>query len=142
MSVKYSIAAMKNPQNPEAPKKYYAKAQVRDTVDLNRIADEIAYATSLTDGDVLNVLRGLIKKIQEHLSDGDIVSLGEFGTFQYQLCSWGAVTEKEFVPANIRKVRLQFRSGKLLRKGLNGLTFEKVISVKAKQAAKKAESSK
>lgn len=137
MSVKYSITAMKNPQNPDAPKKYFAKAQARDTVELNRIADEIAYATSLTDGDVLNVLRGLIKKMKEHLSDGDIVSLGDFGTFQYQLSSQGAVGEKEFITANIRKVRMQFRSGKLLREGLQGLTFEKVPSLKAKAAAAK-----
>lgn len=134
MSVKYSIAAMKNPSNPESPKKYYAKAQARDTVGLNRIADEIAYATSLTDGDVLNVLRGLIKMMKEHLSDGDIVNLGDFGTFQYQLSSYGAVSEKDFNPALIRKVNMQFRSGKLLREGLEGLTFEKVPALKAKSA--------
>lgn len=140
MSVKYSIAKMKNPQKPEEAPKYFAKAQARETVGLNKIADELAYATSLTDGDVLNVLRGLIRKAKEHMADGDIVSFGEFGTFQIQVSSAGAVTEEEFIPANIRKARIQFRPGELLREvtNLNNLRFEKVISVKArKEAAKK-----
>lgn len=140
MSVKYSLASMRNPLNAEEPEKVYAKAQARSTVDMNRIADEIAYASSLTDGDVLNVIRGLIRKIREHLADGDIVSLGEFGTFQYQISSKGAESVEQFTTANIKKVRIQFRPGSLVKEGLNGLKFERVISVKArKQAAKQNE---
>lgn len=140
MSVKFSIAKMKNPQKPEEAAKFFAKAQARETVDINKIADELAYATSLTDGDILNVIRGLIRKVKEHMADGDIVSLGEFGTFQIQLSSNGAVKEEDFIAANITKARIQFRPGELLREvtNLKTLKFEKVISVKArKEAAKK-----
>jgi len=136
MSLKYSLALIRNPQRRDEPPRYYAKSQARDTVDLNRIADEISYATTLTDGDVLNVLRGLIRKVKEHLSDGDIVDLAEFGSFQYQVSSHGADTKEEFTPANIRKVRLQFRPGKLLKPQLGDFQYERVISVKARKAAK------
>lgn len=135
MSIKYSIAQLRNPQRPEEPKKFYAKAQARDTVDINRIAQEISYATALTDGDVLNVLRGLIHKVKEHLSDGDIVDLAEFGNFQYQVSSRAADTKEEFTAANIRKVKLQFRPGRMLRPQLGDFQFERVISVKARKAA-------
>ena len=137
MSVKYSIAELKNMMRPQAPAKFYAKAQAREEIDLNRIADEISWGSTLTDGDVLNVLRGLIKKINEHLSDGDIVSLGEFGKFQYQLSSNGADTADEFTSANIRKVKVQFRPGKMIRQVIPNLKFERVISVKARKLAAK-----
>ncbi len=137
MSLKYSLAEMHNPQRPDERRKFYAKSQARDTVDLNRIADEISYATTLTDGDVLNVLRGLIRKVKEHLSDGDIVDLAEFGSFQYQVSSRGADTKEEFTPANIRRVKLQFRPGKMLKPQLGEFRFERVMSVKARKAAEK-----
>lgn len=142
MSVKYSVSAMRNPQKPMLAKKFYAKAQARDIVNLNRIADEIAYATSLTDGDVLNVLRGLIKKLKEHLSDGDIVNLGDFGTFQYQISSTGAVTEKDFTVANIKKTRIRFRPGLMVKEGLFGLKFEKTLTIKDKMLNKNEEDDK
>lgn len=140
MSVKYSLAELKNILRPQEPAKFYAKAQAREEISLNRIADEISWGTTLTDGDVLNVLRGLIKKINEHLSDGDIVSLGEFGKFQYQLSSEGADTAEQFTTANIRKVKIQFRPGELIRQAIPALKFERVISLKAKKLAAKSQS--
>ncbi|MCD8031145.1 MAG: HU family DNA-binding protein [Bacteroides sp.] len=135
MSLRYSLAEMRNPMRPEEPKKFYAKSQVRDVVSLNRIADEISYATALTDGDVLNVLRGLIRKVKEHLADGDIVDLEEFGKFQYQISSRGAESKEKFTPANIRKVRLQFRPCEFLKPSLKHLKFERVLPVKTRKAA-------
>ena len=40
-----------------APKKYYAKAQASGEVTMDEMAEQISYATSLTDGDVLNAIR-------------------------------------------------------------------------------------
>lgn len=53
MAINYSIAAMKNP-NPMAEEevKYYAKAQANGVVTIDQLAEEIAYSTTLTDGDV------------------------------------------------------------------------------------------
>lgn len=139
MSVKYSITEMRNPLKPDEAKKFYAKSQIREKVTLDRIADEIAFASSLTDGDVLNVLRNLIRKIKEHLSDGDMVCLGDFGSFQYQLHSRGASTIEEFNSSRIHKVSLQFRPGDMIREVSQNLSFERVPSVKAqKEAAKKS----
>jgi len=141
MSLKYSLAEMKNPLNENEPAKFYAKSQIRDKVNLNRIAEEISYATTLTDGDVLNVLRALIHKVKEHLADGDLVDLGELGKFQYQISSTGALKRESFTPANIRKVKIQFRPGSMLKPQLGNLSFERVISVKAREEAKKGDSS-
>lgn len=140
MSVKFSAVPMKNMQKPEEPKKYYALAQARSLVDLNYVADEIAYSSSLTEGDVLNVLRALIRITQKHLADGDIVDLGDFGTFQLAVSTnRPTATEKEFTAANIKATRIRFRPGTMLRAvtHIDSLTFEKNITVKAQKAAAK-----
>lgn len=71
MAINYSIAQMKNPNDKGAPAKYYAKAQASGSVDINELAEEISYSTTLTDGDVLNVIRALVKQINKHISKGE-----------------------------------------------------------------------
>nr|DAV78494.1 MAG TPA: DNA-binding protein [Caudoviricetes sp.] len=126
--INYSIAAMMNPSSKEAAPKYYAKMQASGEVDLDDMAEEISYATTLTDGDVLNVLRALIKQMKKNLMAGKIVRMEKFGSFQFQICSEGAETEKGFTPSNIKKVNIQFRPGALVREAQNlkTLTFKKV----------------
>lgn len=131
MSVKYSLALMSTkPGDKKAPKKYYAKMQADGEVTMDEIANEIAYSTSLTDGDVLNAIRALIKQMNIHLAAGKIVRLETFGTFQLQLQSEGAETEKKFTQANIKAAHIQFRPGKPIKAATRstdgGLTFKRV----------------
>lgn len=135
--INYSVSGMKNPSDHEAAEKFYAKMQASGEVDLDDMAEEISYATTLTDGDVLNVLRALIKQMKKNLMAGKIVRLEKFGSFQFQICSDGAETEKTFTPSNIKKVNIQFRPGALVREAQNlkALSFKKV----PKKADKKEE---
>lgn len=87
MAINYSVARMKNPAEPDVYK-YYPKAQANGSVDINELAEEIAYATTLTDGDVLNVIRALVKRINLHIANGQIVKLENLGSFQAQLRRW------------------------------------------------------
>lgn len=136
--ISYSVAEMKNPTDKDAASRFYAKMQASGVVDLDDMAEEISYATTLTDGDVLNVLRALIKQMKKNLMAGKIVRMEKFGTFQFQLCSNGAETEKAFTPSNITKVNIQFRPGALVREAQNlkTLSFKKVPK---KDSAKTAE---
>ena len=137
MSIKYSLMELRNPLRPQDEKRVYAKAQVREKVGLNTITEEISYSTSRTDGDVMSALRALMRITHKHLADGDMVELGDFGTFQYQLSSDAADTKEEFTHANIRKVRLQFRPGRMWKPNVKDFQFERVISVEARRLAKK-----
>lgn len=139
MSLKFSIAGLRNPRKPEDPVKYYARTQIRSIVDIDRIAQEISYSTTLTDGEVLNVLHALIHQMRLHLSDGDMVSLGDFGKFQYQISSDGADEKKNFNQSMIRRVKLQFRPGKKLNTAYQHLSFEQVVPVKMRQEQKEKE---
>lgn len=131
MSVNYSLAHMSSkPGDDAAPKLFYAKAQAAGEVTMDEMAEDIAYSTSLTDGDVLNAIRALIKQVNKHLAAGKIVRLETFGTFQVQLQSNGAETEKKFTSSNITGASIQFRPGKPIkaatRAGDGGLTFKRV----------------
>ena len=112
------------PGNPDAPKKYYAKMQASGEVTLDEMAEDIAYATTLTDADVLAAIRAFIKQLNKHLANGKIVRAENLGSFQL------ADTEKDFTTANITGVSIQFRPGKFVSeattKGLGGLTFRRV----------------
>ena len=131
MSVNYSLMQISTePGNPGAAKKWYAKSQAAGVVTMDEMAEEIAYATTLTDGDVLNAVRAIIKQMNKHLAAGKIVRLENFGSFQLQLHSTGTDTEEEFTPANITGASVQFRPGKPIqaatRAGEGGLTFKRV----------------
>ncbi len=131
MSVNYSLAHMSSkPGDDSAPKLFYAKAQAAGEVTMDEMAEDISYATSLTDGDVLNAIRALIKQVNRHLAAGKIVRLENFGSFQLQLRSTGAETEKKFTGTNITEATIQFRPGKPVkaatRAGDGGLTFKRV----------------
>ena len=129
--VNYSLAHMSTkPGDDTAPKLFYAKAQASGEVTMDEMAEDIAYSTSLTDGDVLNAIRALIKQVNKHLAAGKIVRLETFGSFQIQLQSEGAETEKKFTSSNITGATIQFRPGKPIkaatRSGSGGLTFPRV----------------
>jgi len=127
--------AVKNPMRREEPEKFYARAQSRAVINEDRLASDIAFAASLTKGDVANVLRVMPRFMKQYLEDGDMVDLGELGKFQYQVMSEGAYTREEFKHYNIKRAKLHFRPGKALLESISKLEFEEVIPLKAKQEA-------
>ena len=139
MSVNYSLVYMSSePGNPGGQKKYYARAQSTGEVTLDEIAEDIAYATTLTDGDVLDATRALLTQLNKHLAAGKVVKLENFGTFQLQLHSVGTDTEEEFTAANITGASVQFRPGRstqaITRAGEGGLSFKRVAKLSRSMA--------
>ena len=134
MPINISVSPRINPRDKEAAPKFYGKVQTRGTVTFDTLADDIAYATTLTDGDVSNVLRALVKQIKKHLADGKIVNLDGLGTFQFQISGKGSVTEKDYNTSLIQKVRIQYRPGRLVREvqNLTTLQFKKVALLRTK----------
>lgn len=132
MSVKYSIAGLRNPRKSSEPPKYYAKAQASGRLLLESICDNISHAGSVIRGDVLAVSDGLIFQMMAGLKEGRIVELGDFGHFQVQVQSKGAETEKEFTSSNITKASIQFRPGKKLVEMLKTLQYQQVSKLPVK----------
>lgn len=134
MPINISVSPRINPREKDEAPKYYGKVQTSGTITFDTLAEDIAYATTLTDGDVSNVLRALVKQIKKHLADGKIVNLDALGTFQFQISGKGALTEKDYNTSLIEKVRIQYRPGRLVREvqNLTTLQFKKVAPLKSK----------
>jgi len=137
MGIKYSVLALKNPTRREEPAKYYAKAQVRELITENEIAADIAFATSLTKGDVANVLRNLPYVVKRHLLKGDMVELGSLGKFQFQVKSKGAYTREEFTYHNIKGIKFHYRPGSEMTEGLDQVEYDEVLPRKMEREARR-----
>lgn len=125
MSVKFKAQAKRNPQDITLPEKYYAAAIADGEVDLDILAEQIAYECTVTESDCHAVLLSLERNIIHSLKQGRIVKLGRLGNFQVGLSSTGVETEEAVNAGLITKSRILFRPGKRLRQLLLGLTYKK-----------------
>jgi predicted histone-like DNA-binding protein len=95
-------------------------------VTYRKLVKEVAEgSTTVSDTDVLAVLNELIKVLKRHLENGEIVRLGDFGTFQVTVVSDGADTEVQFHFSLIKNPKIAFRPGIDLKEMLANLKFEK-----------------
>ena len=125
MAIKYSIIQRPKPGDPNAPKKFYAIVQNDGEISLRELAEQIAQISTVSPIDTLAVLESLLQVIPDHLLNSRIVRLGDFGSFFMTLSSDGAETEDAFTPGLIKKAKVNFRPGKLIRNMLKTASFEK-----------------
>jgi predicted histone-like DNA-binding protein len=125
MAIKFKAQARKNPQDMNLPEKYYASAIADGEVDMDFLAEQISYQSTVTESDCYAVLLSLERNIMDALKQGRIVKLGRLGNFQVSISSEGRDLETEVDANAITKTRILFRPGKRLRSLLNDLSFKK-----------------
>ena len=126
MSVKYVVCERGNPLKPDQQKKWYANAKSTGEVKLRALGKEIAARSTVSPADTQAVLIALTEVLVEHLTEGQIVRLGDFGSFQVSVSSMGAETEAKFNASLIRNNKVVFRPGIDLKEMQNNLKYEKV----------------
>ena len=112
----------KNPQK-KSEVKFYASPVNAGKKTLRDIAKDIAGRSSLTRGDIENVLTNFMECLPSYLRDGFSVQLGEFGTVRLTLSSEGALNEKAFKTETI-KPRVTFTPSVELKAGLRDNSYE------------------
>jgi predicted histone-like DNA-binding protein len=122
--MKYRVIEKGNPGNPAAPKKKYASAVNTGRFTVKQLAKEISGRSSLTRGDVENVLNNFIDELPTFLKLGLSVKLGEFGTLRLNLSSEGVDADKEFTADKIKGVKVIFTPGVELKESLKDISFE------------------
>lgn len=122
--MKIKMVQRKNPQK-KSEVKFYASPVNLGRKTLKDIAKDIAGRSSLTRGDIENVLSNFIDCLPGYLRDGFSVQLSEFGTMRLTLSSEGSLTEKAF---NIEKIkpRVTFTPGVELKAALRDNSYETV----------------
>ena len=120
--MKIKMVPRKNPQK-KSEVKYYASPINAGKKTLRDIAKDIAGRSSLTRGDIENVLTNFMECLPSYLRDGFSVQLGEFGTMRLTLSSEGALNEKAFKTETI-KPRVTFTPGVELKAALRDNSYE------------------
>ena len=123
--LKYKLVQRGNPADQTAPKKWYAIHVLSGKKNISALAKDIADISSLSRGDINNVLTNLVERIPGELLDGKSVSLGELGTLRISFGSDGADTEDNFNAAGIKNLKVIFTPGTLIKKELQEAKFVK-----------------
>ena len=118
----YRLVQKANPLDQEH-KQRYATSVNAGKIDTRMIAKTLAQKSSLTTGDVMNVLENLMEEIPRRLSQGYSVSLWELGTFRLSLSSQGVKEQKEFNTRTIKK-KVIFLPSKSFKSELKTIPFE------------------
>ena len=125
MAIRYALAERHNPQDPAAPKKFYAHAKSTGDINLKQLSKDISARSTVNSSDTLAVLDSLIQQLVKELEAGRIVRLGDFGSFQISISSEGADTAEQFTSSMIKGSRILFRPGIDLRDMLATVSYQK-----------------
>ena len=123
--MKIKLIERRKPGTKTGPGKFYASPVNVGKKTLRDIAHDIAGRSSLTRGDIENVLSNFMDCLPHYLRDGFSVQLGEFGTMRLTLSSEGAATLKAFKTETI-KPRVTFTPGVELKAALRENSYETV----------------
>ena len=124
-TIPYHVVQRVDPRDPTQPRKYYANVHLKKTSTYRDLIKAISNFSTVNPPDVQAVLESMIHIIPEMLTRGEIVRLGEFGSFYLRLTSQGFDTEEEVSSDGIKKASIRFRSGSILENAVRNATFRK-----------------
>ena len=125
MPVKFNIVERGNPSNPEAPKKFYPSIQSSGRVTTRDLVDRASQMSTLTSTDLMAAIESFLTIIPDELAKGNIVELGEFGSFWLRITSEGAETAAGVRGDQINTILPRFMPGKLFKQVIDRITFNK-----------------
>ena len=110
--IDYSTSMYPNNMKPNAAPKAYARAQVRNVMELENLAEHISsHNSKYNAGDIYAVLVEMVQCTREFLLDGNKVHLGKLGYFSPAIRSIGADSIAEFSANNIRSLTVHWSKG-------------------------------
>jgi predicted histone-like DNA-binding protein len=107
--------------------KYYASLIRGERVDTRQFAEDIAEMNLLSTTVVYAVLEAFFKRSNHYLSKGHILDLSQFGTLLPYLGSKGVDTPEEVGPSMFKEFYVNYRPGKLQRRLMRNVEFQKSI---------------
>ncbi|MCD8032437.1 MAG: HU family DNA-binding protein [Bacteroides sp.] len=120
----YYKAIQSNVESEDGKKKWFpCLVKSKKIVETDTLADQISYSSTLTRGDVKNVLDNLMVVMRQHLMNSSSVRLEGLGTFTafVQSKGNGVDTPEEVNPSQINRLRIRF-SPTYTRNTFNGTT--------------------
>ena len=129
MAIKFSVIQRGEPGVVGGgTKKWYASPQMNGELTLEGLTKWIEKISTVSGADIRAVVYAAVDVIKESLSEGQIVRLGELGSFRTSISSEGKATEKEVTAHSITNARVIFTPAKGLKDMLATLSYEKITS--------------
>lgn len=125
-SVLYNVVAKKNNLDKNKAVKYYAQVKKAGLMTEESLENQLEKMSTLTIGDVKNVLANAQSVILDALSKGNVVQLGRIGSFGIGVRSKGTDTVKEFNATKINHVHVNFRASNAMRETMSKIKFTKL----------------
>ena len=123
--MKVKIVQRKNPQKPDEPGKFYGQPVLDGVVGMDMICRQIAGRSSLTAGDVKNVLTNFLDELPTYMLMNRSVQLEDFGILRISFGSEGVDRAEDFSSSLIRGVKIVFTpSAKMKERVKSEITFE------------------
>lgn len=122
--MKYKLIERANPQD-RTKVKWYASPVNEGKVTQRDIAKDIVVSSSLSRGDITNVIENLLDTLPKYLVMGKSVSLGEFGTLRLSFSSEGVDAADQFSASMIDGAKVIFTPGVELKKAIEDISYEK-----------------
>lgn len=121
--MKYKMIQRANPQD-RTQIKWYAAPVNEGRVTQREIAADIVELSSLSRGDISNVIESLITIVPRYLMLGRSVNLGDLGTLRISFGSEGVDEKEQFVPSMIKGVKVVFTPSVQLKEAIQKIRLE------------------
>jgi len=125
MSVRFNIVERGNPGDREAARKYYPSIQSSGRVSTRELAEMAAERSTLSTMDMMAAIEGFLAIVPQQLAKGNIVELGDFGSFWLRTVSDGAESANEVNPSQISSILPRFNPGKKFKQMLKMIEFSR-----------------
>ena len=113
--LRYNLVKRSNPRDASQAAKFYASPTTRGLIDMRFISEDIAGSSSLSRGDISNVIMGFMDRLPIYLLNGYSVELGELCKMRVVFSSEGVETESAFHTSKIRDLKIYFLAGPHLK---------------------------
>lgn len=119
MGIPYKKIQRKDPRQADAVAKYYPQlVTLGQSIDLDGIAHVMVESSSLSEGDILSVLKNFVKAMRTSLFNGQSVNVRDFGVFSLSARTKGVPKPEDCSAKNIESVRINFRASTSVRPSL------------------------
>lgn len=126
MKLKFKAIQKKDPRNIEASAKYYASPVYSGTYTTDDLSSHIANMCSISEIDIVAVLRSFEKVFPELLAKGFRIDLKGVGMFSLGLESFPSEKEEDVKPDKIKRCKLRFKGEYKLRKSIINSSVERI----------------
>ncbi len=110
---------------------HYAKAVYNGVTTIEHLQKQIARISAVSEGDVRSTLLTLTQLITDELTAGRIVELGDLGRMRVSFKSKASDSEEKFQTADIKRIRVLFTPGKMIKSGLQTASLHTLCKKKS-----------